>query len=191
MADEIKEVELTEGQTPEIQESKELSIDEVKEQARLETEKKYKELLSSRDKANTDLKKELLATKTAEEQAKFKIDEERKEFLKEVADITAKNIGLDDKFSSLIKGNSREELKESAELIRSFKDSITKDYEKQIKTLTEELNVLKANTQAPAAGNTTPPATLQSAYQDAIKTGNIAQQNAIVRAAAQQGVTLN
>jgi len=150
MADEIKEVELAEGQTPEIQESKELSIDEVKEQARLETEKKYKELLSSRDKANTDLKKELLATKTAEEQAKFKIDEERKEFLKEVADMTAKNIGLDDKFSSLIKGNSKDELKESAELIRSFKDSITKDYEKQITKLEEEIKILKAGGSAPA-----------------------------------------
>jgi len=150
MADEIKEVELAEGQTPEIQESKELSIDEVKEQARLETEKKYKELLSSRDKANTDLKKELLATKTAEEQAKFKIDEERKEFLKEVADMTAKNIGLDDKFSSLIKGNSKDELKESADLIRSFKDSITKDYEKQITKLEEEIKILKAGGSAPA-----------------------------------------
>jgi hypothetical protein len=155
MAEEIKEVELEKGQT-QTDEPKELTIDEIKEQIRLEADKKYKELLSGRDRANTDLKKELLATKTAEEQAKFKADEERKEWLRDVAEMSAKNIGLEDKFSGLIKGNSKDELKESADLIRSFKESITKDYEKQIKTLTEEINILKANGTPPPSGQGAP-----------------------------------
>ena len=174
MADEIKEVELEKGQTPEEQ-PKELTIDEIKEQVRLEADKKYKELLSGRDRANTDLKKELLATKTAEEQAKFKADEERKEWLKDVADMSAKNIGLDDKFSGLIKGNSKDELKESADLIRSFKETITKDFEKQIKALTEELTILKANGSAPKIGVTDPTderSRLISEYNEAEKRGD-------------------
>jgi hypothetical protein len=111
--------------------------------------------------------------------------------LEEFKGIASGSLGLDDKHKALIKGGNKDEIKESADLIKSFKESIPKDYEKQIKTLTEEINILKANGTAPAAGTQIPPATLQTAYQEAIKTGNIALQNAIVRDARQKGVPLN
>jgi len=153
MAEENKEVELEKGQTPEVPESKELSIEEAKEQIRLETEKKYKELLSSRDKANTDLKKELLATKSAEEQAKFKADEERKEWLADIAKTKAEALQLDEKHSALIRGSSKDEINQSAELVKSLIDSVNKEKDKTIKALEDRIKILEANGETPKKGN--------------------------------------
>lgn len=153
MAEENKEVELEKGQTPEVPESKELSIEEAKEQIRLETEKKYKELLSSRDKANTDLKKELLATKSAEEQAKFKADEERKEWLADIAKTKAEAMQLDEKHSLLIKGNTKDEINHSAEIVKSLIESINKEKDKTIKALEDKIKILEANGNPPKKGS--------------------------------------
>lgn len=126
------------------------------ERAELETLRKqtelYKSDLSGKDKKLTELQKEVKARMSAEEQAKMQAEEERKEWLSDIALTKAQALNLDDKHSALIKGNSKDEINAAAELVKSFKDSVVKDYEKKIKTLEEELNILKANGTPPPAG---------------------------------------
>jgi hypothetical protein len=180
----------TDQVTPETKPT-ELTIDEIKAQIKEELEGKYKNEISTRDQKLTQYQKDLKARMTEEERIKSESQSILNDLLEEFKGIASGSLGLDDKHKALIKGGNKDEIKESADLIKSFKESITKDYEKQIKTLTEEINILKANGTAPAAGTQIPPATLQTAYQEAIKTGNIALQNAIVRDARQKGVPLN
>jgi hypothetical protein len=87
-----------------------------------------------------------------EERIKAESQSVLNDLLEEFKGIASGSLGLDDKHKALIKGSNKDEIKESADLIRSFKESIIKDYEKQIKTLTEENNILKANGSAPVKG---------------------------------------
>lgn len=126
--------------------------------AELETLRKQTELnkadLSGKDKKLTELQKEVKARMTEEERIKSESQSVLNELLEEFAIIASNSIGLDEKHRSLIKGSNKEEIKVSAELIKSFKESVTKEYEKQIKSLTEELNILKANGTPPTSGVT-------------------------------------
>ena len=134
--------------------AKELTIDEIKAQAKAEAtaelEGKYKNEISTRDQKLTKYQKDLKDRMTEEERIKAESQSVLNELLDEFATIASNSIGLDDKHKSLIRGSNKEEIKDSAELIKSFKESITKDYEKQITKLEEEIKILKAGGSAPA-----------------------------------------
>jgi chromosome segregation ATPase len=151
MPDDIKEGLDASQETP-----KEPATITADERAELETLRKqtelYKSDLSGKDKKLTELQKEVKARMSAEEQAKMQAEEERKEWLSDIAQTKAQALSLDEKHSALIKGNSKDEINAAAELVKSFKDSVVKEYEKKIKTLEEELNILKANGSAPVKG---------------------------------------
>ena len=130
------------------------------ERAELETLRKqtelYKSDLSGKDKKLTELQKEIKAKMSDEERIKAESQSVLNDLLEEFKGIASGSLGLDDKHKALIKGSNKDEIKESADLIKSFKESITKDYEKQIKTLTEEINILKANGTPPPSGQGAP-----------------------------------
>ena len=153
MADENKESDLDKEQSQVEESAKNITPEE---RAELEELRKYKDL-SARDLAGkntkiTELSKEVKARMTEEERIKSESQSVLNDLLEEFKGIASGSLGLDDKHKALIKGSNKDEIKESADLIKSFKESITKDYEKQIKTLTEELNILKANGTAPTKG---------------------------------------
>jgi chromosome segregation ATPase len=192
MPEPIKEGAVSEQPTPAAEPAKEQSIEELR--AELESYKKKTELsaneISTRDKKLTELQKEVKARMSEEERIKAESQSVLTELLEEFSNIASGSIGLDDKHKALIKGSTKDEIKASAELVKSFKESLVKDYEKQIKTLTEELAIYKANGTPPKAGTQTEPANLQSAYNEAIKTGNAALQIAIKRQAGREGFVL-
>ena len=153
MADENKESDLDKEQSQVEESAKNITPEE---RAELEELRKYKDL-SARDLAGkntkiTELSKEVKARMTEEERIKSESQSILNDLLEEFKGIASGSLGLDDKHKALIKGGNKDEIKESADLIKSFKESITKDYEKQIKSLTEELNILKANGTVPVKG---------------------------------------
>jgi len=150
---EIKEGLDTVQVTPtETQPTIEEQIAKAKAEAYAEAEGKYKNEISTRDSKLTQYQKDLKARMSEEERIKSESESILKDLLEEFAGIASSSIGLDEKHKGLIKGSTKDEIKQSADLIKSFKDSVVKDYEKQIKTLTEELNILKANGTPPPAG---------------------------------------
>ena len=72
-----------------------------------------------------------------------------------MARIQAETLGLEEKHASLIKGAFKQEIKESAELVKSLIDSISSEKDKQIKKLEDELKTYKAAGEVPKKG--TPP----------------------------------
>jgi len=141
----------TDQVTPETKPT-EQTIEEIKAQIKEELEGKYKNEISTRDQKLTQYQKEIKAKMSDEERIKAESQSVLNDLLEEFKGIASGSLGLDDKHKALIKGSNKDEIKESADLIKSFKESITKDYEKQIKTLTEELNILKANGNIPVKG---------------------------------------
>jgi hypothetical protein len=174
MADEIKAGLDTDQVTPETKPT-ELTIDEIRSQIKEELEGKYKNEISTRDQKLTQYQKDLKARMTEEERIKSESQSILNDLLEEFAGIASSSIGLDEKHKGLIKGSTKDEIKQSADLIKSFKDTIVKDYEKQIKTLTEEINILKANGTPPPSGHGAPTnerERLISLYNEAEKKGD-------------------
>ena len=170
----------------------EINIDELR--AELDALKKKSELsaneISTRDKKITDLSKEIKARMTEEERIKAESQSVLQELLEEFSTIASNSIGLDDKHKALIKGNTKDEIKASAELLKSYKESLVKDFEKQIKALTEENNVLKASGQAPKSGASPVPEGLQAQYDAAKKSGKADEMIAIIRAAKREAIEI-
>jgi len=137
------------------------------------------------------LKKELLATKSAEEQAKFKADEERKEWLADMAKTKAEALQLDDKHSLLIKGSNKDEINQSAELVKSLVDTVSKEKDKTIKALEDRIKILEANGTPPPSGSHTITATLQTQFNEAKKLNDLPMQMAIKRQAQREGFVIN
>jgi len=132
------------------------TIEELRAQIKEELEGKYKNEISTRDQKLTQYQKDLKAKMSDEERIKAEAEAERKEWLEDIAKTKADSLGLDEKHSALIKGNSKDEINANAELIKSYRDSVVKDLEKQLKAKDEELNILKANGTPPPAGQGAP-----------------------------------
>jgi chromosome segregation ATPase len=164
MTDEIKQGQTVEPETVKTEPAKDQNIDELR--AELESLRKESELkkneIATRDKKLTEYQKELKSKMTEEERLKAEAEAERKEWLDDMAKIQAETLGLDEKHASLIKGANKQEIKESAELIKSLIDSISVEKDKQIKKLEDELKTYKAAGEAPKGGNTTPASARQS-----------------------------
>jgi chromosome segregation ATPase len=139
-------------------------IEQTPEQLRAELEKLRKQTeltkneISTRDKKLTELQKDLKARLSEEERIKMEAEQERKEWLDDMAKIQAETLGLDEKHAGLIKGANKQEIKESAELIKSLIDSISGDKDKQIKKLEDELKTYKAAGDAPKGAKSEPAA---------------------------------
>lgn len=150
------------------------------ERAELETLRKSLELskneISTRDKKLTELQKELKTRMTDVEQAKMQADEERREWLADIAKTKADALQLDEKHAGLIKGNSKEEINQSAELVKSLLDNVNKEKDKIIKALEDKIKILEANGTPPAAGNQAPAGSerqrLIAEYNEAEKKGD-------------------
>jgi len=154
---EIKEgLEVTQETPTESQPTIEEQIAKAKAEAYAEIEGKYKNEISTRDQKLTQYQKDLKALMSDEERIKAEAEAERKEWLEDIAKTKADYLGLDEKHSALIKGNSKDEINANAELIKSYRDSVVKDLEKQLKAKDEELNILKANGTAPPSGQGAP-----------------------------------
>jgi chromosome segregation ATPase len=151
MPEEIKQGQTTEPETVKTEPAKDQNIDELR--AELEALKKDSELkkneIATRDKKLTEYQKELKSKMTEEERLKAEAEAERKEWLEDMAKIQAETLGLEEKHASLIKGANKQEIKESAELIKSLIDSISVEKDKQIKKLEDELRTYKAAGEAP------------------------------------------
>lgn len=164
MPEEIKQGQTVEPETVKTEPAKDQNIDELR--AELEALKKDSELkkneIATRDKKLTEYQKELKSKMTEEERLKAEAEAERKEWLDDMAKIQAETLGLEEKHASLIKGANKQEIKESAELIKSLIDSISIEKDKQIKKLEDELRTYKAAGEAPKGGNTTPASARQS-----------------------------
>jgi chromosome segregation ATPase len=161
MTDEIKQGQTTEPETVKTEPAKDQNIDELR--AELESLRKESELkkneIATRDKKLTEYQKELKSKMTEEERLKAEAEAERKEWLEDMAKIQAETLGLDEKHASLIKGANKQEIKESAELIKSLIDSISSEKDKQInekdkqiKKLEDELRTYKAAGEVPKKG---------------------------------------
>jgi Fe-S cluster assembly scaffold protein SufB len=132
----------------------EKNIDDLR--AELDALRKQSELnkldLSGKDKKLTELQKEIKSRMTEEEKIRAEAAQERQELLNEYANIVCDAISLDEKHRGLIKGNTRDEIKSSADAVKSFKETIIKEYDKKFKELNEELNILKSNGDSPRKG---------------------------------------
>ena len=144
----------------------EINIEAITEKVKADLEAKYKNEISGLNRKVGETEKQLKERLTVEEQQKMQSEAERKEWLEDIAKTKADVLSLDEKHSALIKGNSKDEINASAELVKSFKDSITKEYEKQIKTLTEELAIYKANGTPPKKGDETAAAKLEFSREE-------------------------
>ena len=87
-----------------------------------------------------------------EERIKSEAQSTLQDLLEEFSNVAAANIGLDDKHKSLLKGNTKDEIKSTAESLKSFKESIEKPHLDKIKSLEEEIKILKANGTPPKNG---------------------------------------
>jgi len=129
----------------------------AEERAELETLRKESELikrdLKGKDSKITELSKVVKDKTTVEEQLKMKADEERAEWLADIAKTKAESLQLDDKHSALIKGSSKDEINASAELVKSLLDSVNQVKDKTIKALEDKIKILEANGTPPPAGN--------------------------------------
>jgi hypothetical protein len=152
MAENKEGLDVNQETQTETQPTIEEQIAKAKAEAYAEAEGKYKNEISTRDTKLTQYQKDLKAKMSDEERIKAEAEAERREWLSDIAQTKAQALSLDEKHSALIKGNSKDEINAAAELVKSFKDSVVKEYEKKIKTLEEELNILKANGSAPVKG---------------------------------------
>ena len=166
MADEKKEGIDTNQSTPESNAAEidvEAEIAKAKEEARLEAfkeaEGRYKKEISTRDQAITKLQKDVHATKSDEEKAKIEAEEQRKAILSKYSKLAVKAAGLADDFSDLITGTNEDEIDSKIETFMKVKESIEKPHFdvikthlEKIKSLEEEINILKASGAAPKGG---------------------------------------
>jgi chromosome segregation ATPase len=143
---ENKQGQTTEPETVKDEPAKDQNIDELR--AELEALRKESELkkneIATRDKKLTEYQKELKSKMTEEERLKAEAEAERKEWLEDMAKIQAETLGLE------------QEIKESAELIKSLIDSISSEKDKQIKKLEDELRTYKAAGEAPKKTSESP-----------------------------------
>lgn len=154
MADEIKEgldvnreTQKAEPKSDTITTDERAELDNLRKQTEL-----FEADLKGKDRKLTELQKEVKARMTAEEQAKMSADEERKEWLADIAKTKADALQLDEKHSALIKGNSKDEINSSAEMVKSLLDSVNKEKDKTIKALEDKIKVLEANGAPPPSG---------------------------------------
>ena len=190
---ETKQGQTTEPETVKDEPAKDQNIDELRaelEALRKETELKKNEI-STRDKKLTEIQKELKSKMTDEERIKAEAEAERKEWLSDMSKIQAETLGLDEKHAALIRGANKQEIKESADLIKSLIDSISSDKDKQIKKLEDELKTYKAIGTPPPSGSPTVTATLQTQFNEAKKLNDLPLQMAIKRQAQREGFVIN
>jgi len=157
MPDEIKAGDLPQEPTPATEPANTLTIEE---RAELEELRKVKELsqkdLKGKDSKITELTKQVMATKSAEEQARIEAESKHRDGLVKYTKLAVEKVGLTSDFADLITGNDYDEIDGKIQTFTKIKESMSKDYEKQIKTLTEELNILKANGTPPPSGQGAP-----------------------------------
>ena len=153
MPDDIKAGDLQQEPTPSTEPANILTIEE---RAELEELRKVKELsqkdLKGKDSKITELTKQVMATKSAEEQARIEAESKHRDGLVKYTKLAVEKVGLTSDFADLITGNDYDEIDGKIQTFTKIKESMSKDYEKQIKTLTEELNILKANGNIPVKG---------------------------------------
>jgi len=157
MPDDIKAGDLQQEPTPSTEPANILTIEE---RAELEELRKVKELsqkdLKGKDSKITELTKQVMATKSAEEQARIEAESKHRDGLVKYTKLAVEKVGLTSDFADLITGNDYDEIDGKIQTFTKIKESMSKDYEKQIKTLTEELNILKANGTPPPSGQGAP-----------------------------------
>ena len=153
MAEKIEGLDTVQVTPPETQPTIEEQIAKAKADAYAEAEGKYKNEISTRDTKLTQYQKDLKAKMTEEERIKSEADAERKEWLSDIALTKAQALNLDEKYSALIKGNSKDEINASAELVKSLLDSVNQVKDKTIKALEDKIKILEANGTPPPAGN--------------------------------------
>lgn len=167
MPDEIKAGDLNTEPTPATEPAKTLSIEE---RAELEELRRVKELsskdLKGKDTKITELTKQVMATKTAEEQARIEAENRMKAGLEKYTKLAVDKVGLSAEFAELISGNDYDEIDNKIQTFNKIKESMSKDYEKQIKTLTEELAIYKANGIPPKKGDETAAAKLEFSREE-------------------------
>jgi len=157
MPDDIKAGDLQQEPTPATEPANILTIEE---RAELEELRKVKELsqkdLKGKDSKITELTKQVMATRSAEEQARIEAESKHRDGLVKYTKLAVEKVGLTSDFADLITGNDYDEIDGKIQTFTKIKESMSKDYEKQIKTLTEELNILKANGTPPPSGQGAP-----------------------------------
>jgi len=178
-----------------VEPAKDLTIDEIKAQAKAEAmaeiEGKYKNEISTRDQKLTQYQKDLKARMTEEERIKAQAEEERKEWLNDIAKTKADALQLDEKHSALIKGSNKEEISSSAEMVKSLIETVSKEKDKTIKALEDRIKILEANGTPPPSGSPTVTATLQTQFNEAKKLNDLPMQMAIKRQAQREGFVIN
>lgn len=154
MPEEIKEGAVIEQPTPKSEPAKkeEISAETLTEKIKADLELKYKDEISGRDKKLTQIQKELNARLTEEERLKIESENRIRATLEKYSKIAVKAAGLDESFASLISGSNEDEIDLKIDAFTKIKESITKEYEKKIKALEDELNIYKANGPVPKKG---------------------------------------
>ena len=155
MADEIKEGldkdQVTPKEEPKVES---ITAEERAELAKLREESELlKRDLKGKDTKITEYQKDLKARMTEEERIKAQAEEERKEWLNDIAKTKADALQLDEKHSALIKGSSKDEINQSAEIVKSLIESVSKEKDKTIKALEDRIKILEANGEPPKKGN--------------------------------------
>lgn len=160
-----------------------------------EAEKKYRAELaglnrkiSELEKANKEKELEKLGeTERAKEEARI-AQEERDKYIAETVELkkttAVLNEGLSKDFAQFITGKNEEEI---AAQIATFKATVMSEADRLYKAEAAK----KLGGRAPAGGQTPETTTLQSAYDNAFKAKNFAQQSAILRQASREGVKIN
>ncbi len=193
MANEIKEGLDSSQET--LKEEPKVEQITAEERAELEELRRVKELssrdLKGKDTKITELTKQIMLTKTAEEQAKIEAENKHKSTLAKYSKLAVKAVGLEDEFSELISGNDEDEIDLKIQSFVKIKESISKEKDKTIKALEDRIKILEANGTPPPSGSPTVTATLQTQFNEAKKLNDLPMQMAIKRQAQREGFVIN
>lgn len=106
--------------------------------------------LNALQKENSDLKKKGMdETEKAIAEAK----EEKAFIVKQAHEMITESMGLDENTASLISGETGQEIRDKAEILKTYKESILKEATDKIASLEKEIETLKGNMPNPGSGN--------------------------------------
>jgi hypothetical protein len=152
-----------------IQDDKQPTIDTEAITARLdkleEENKRLRGSVSAKDKEIGTLKKtkselekqgmsEAEKAKAEALEEKAQALEEKKTYLAETKNVIVETYGLDDDTASLLTGETGEEIKNKAAVLKKFKESAIAEQTAKIEELEKEIKILKGNIEPPGRGNT-------------------------------------
>ena len=129
-----------------------INIEEITKKVTAEVEAKYKNEISGLNRKVTESEKAYKLRLSEEERTKAEADEKRKLYLERYVKLAVKAAGFDESFSELFSGVDEEDIDKRVSSFDKLKQTIEKPHLDKIKSLEEEIKILKANGTPPKNG---------------------------------------